>query len=172
MTDEGECSYYLGMHVNQSAGAIHIHQQKYAEQKLAAYGLENIAPVKTPGDPNVKLLRNTENTSDPDLKVKYQSMVGSLIYLATVTRPDLCFATNMVARYNANPNQSHMDAVERIYAYLNGTLDKGLWYSEACGTNLVGYVDSDHAGCEDIRRSTTGWVFMLGGSPVSWCSQR
>lgn len=172
MTDDGECSYYLGMHVNQGPGFTHIHQQKYAEQKLAAYGLENIAPVKTPGDPSVKLSRETESTADPDFKAKYQSMVGSLMYLATVSRPDLCFSTNLVARYNPNPNQSHMDATTRVYAYLNGTLDKGLWYSEAFGTDLVGYVDSDHAGCEDTRRSTTGWVFMLGGSPVSWCSQR
>jgi hypothetical protein len=65
-----------------------------------------------------------------------------------------------------------MDAVDRIFAYLKGDPGKGIVYSDKHGLQLMGFVDSDFAGCEDSRKSTTGWVFTLAGGPVSWSSQR
>jgi hypothetical protein len=65
-----------------------------------------------------------------------------------------------------------MDAVNRIFAYLNSDRGKGIRYSGKYGFDLKGFVDSDFAGCEDSRRSTTGWVFTLAGGPISWNSQR
>jgi hypothetical protein len=82
---------------------------------------------------------------------------------------DIAFATGYVARYASNPNQTHMDTVDRIFAYLKN--DPGV-YSGKHGLQLRGFVDSDFAGCEDSRKSTTGWVFTLAGGPVSWSSQR
>jgi hypothetical protein len=85
---------------------------------------------------------------------------------------DIAFATGYVARYASNPNQTHMDTVDRIFAYLKNDPGKGIVYSGKHGLQLRGFVDSDFAGCEDSRKSTTGWVFTLAGGPVSWSSQR
>ena len=98
--------------------------------------------------------------------------MGSLNFAANQTRPDISFATGYVARYASNPDQSHMDAVNRVFAYLNTERGRGIRYSGKHGFDLKGFVDSDFAGCEDSRRSTTGWVFTLAGGPISWNSQR
>jgi hypothetical protein len=170
ITDEGDCSWYLGMHVEQKSGEIHVHQKQYIDQILTKYGFENITPTHTPT--NSKLIKQESYTADPNFRHEYQSKVGSLNFAANQTRPDISFATGYVARYASNPNQSHMDAVNRIFAYLSVDPSRGIQYSGKHGFDLKGFVDSDFAGCEDSRRSTTGWVFTLAGGPISWASQR
>ena len=172
MTDEGECSWYLGMHVEQRSGQVRIHQKKYVDQVVAKYGFSDVAPVKTPLDKDIKLSTQDDCTTHPKFRKEYQSKVGSLNFASNQTRPDIAFATGYVARYASNPNQKHMDAVNRIFAYLKNDPGKGIVYSGNKGLQLRGFVDSDFAGCEDSRRSTTGWVFTLAGGPVSWSSQR
>ena len=77
-----------------------------------------------------------------------------------------------MARYASNPDQTHMKAINRIFMFLKDDPGKGILYSGKHGLQLRGFVDSDFAGCEDSRKSTTGWVFTLAGGPVSWSSQR
>ena len=98
-------------------------------------------------------------------------MVGTLNWITTISRPDIAFDTGLVARYNADPCQEHMEAVVRIFAYLKATTDFGMGIIDD-GTGLVGFVDSDYAQCEDTRRSTTGFIFLLHGTPISWKSAR
>jgi len=172
MTDEGECSWYLGMHVEQKPGEIRIHQKQYIDQILAKYGFSQVAPIRTPLDKDIKLAKQDDYTAHPKFRTEYQSKVGSLNFASNQTRPDIAFATGYVARYASNPNRTHMDAVDRIFAYLKNDPGKGIVYSGKHGLHLTGFVDSDFAGCEDSRRSTTGWVFTLAGGPVSWSSQR
>ena len=172
MTDEGECSWYLGMHVEQKPGEIRIHQKQYIDQIVAKYGFNQAAAVKTPLDKDVKLAKQDGQPSHPEFRTEYQSKVGSLNFTSNQTRPDIAFATGYVARYASNPNQTHKDAVDRIFAYLKDDPAKGIVYSDKHGLQLMGFVDSDFAGCEDSRRSTTGWVFTLAGGPISWSSQR
>jgi hypothetical protein len=171
-TDEGECSWYLGMHVEQRPGEIYLHQEKYVDQMLTKYGFSEITPVKTPLDKDVKLTKQVGHIAEPDFRTEYQSKVGSLNFASNQTRPDISFATGYVARYASNPNRAHMDAVDRIFAYLNSDRSRGIKYSKKEGLQLRGFVDSDFAGCEDSRRSTTGWVFTLAGGPISWSSRR
>ncbi|OAQ61354.1 retrovirus-related pol polyprotein [Purpureocillium lilacinum] len=172
MTDEGECSWYLGMHVEQKPGEIRIHQKQYIDQIVAKYGFSQAAPVKTPLEKDIKLIKQGDYNAHPKFRTVYQSKVGSLNFASNQTRPDISFATGYVARYASNPNQKHMDAVDHIFAYLKNDPGKGIVYSGKHGLHLTGFVDSDFAGCEDSRRSTTGWVFTLAGGPVSWSSQR
>ncbi|GJY94023.1 retrovirus-related pol polyprotein from transposon TNT 1-94 [Tanacetum coccineum] len=87
----------------------------------------------------------------------YRSMIGSLMYL-TSSRPDIMFATCMCARYQANPNEHHVSAVKRIFRYLKGTINLGLWYPKDSGFDLTAYSDADHAGCHLDRKSTSGSV--------------
>lgn len=174
MTDEGACSFYLGMHVTKDSDGVMLHQEAYAYQVLDRFGLRQAPEAQHPTDGSTKNLRaNTQAQTSPAFRLDYQSRVGSLMWESQVSRPDIAFVTNLCARFNANPSQAHMDAVNGIYAYLKATPTLGLHFRAGESQPLlVGYVDSDYAGCLDTRRSTTGWIFMLGGSPVSWCSQR
>ncbi|KFY80857.1 hypothetical protein V499_00312 [Pseudogymnoascus sp. VKM F-103] len=171
MVDDGLCKFYLGMNVQQRSDGIHIYQKKYADQILSRYGMLDVQHTKLPANPNRLLALNTKEATT-DFTSMYRSKVGSLVHLANCTRPDMAHAIGVAGRYNANPSQAHMDATDQIYAFLNGTVDQGLFYKANSTLELVGYVDADHANCHDTRKSTTGFVFLLGGSPVSWCSQR
>nr|GFA55616.1 retrovirus-related Pol polyprotein from transposon TNT 1-94 [Tanacetum cinerariifolium] len=87
----------------------------------------------------------------------YRSMIGSLMY-DTSSRPDIMFATCMCARYQANPNEHHVSAIKRIFRYLKGTINLGLWYLKDFGFDLTAYSDADHAGCHLDRKTTSGSV--------------
>ncbi|GKC68201.1 hypothetical protein Tco_1100799 [Tanacetum coccineum] len=78
-------------------------------------------------------------------------MVGSLMYL-TASRPDLVFDVCMCARYQASPTKKHLEALKRVFRYLKGTINWGLWYPKDTAMALTAYADADHAGCQDTRR--------------------
>ncbi|GKF33781.1 hypothetical protein Tco_0106981 [Tanacetum coccineum] len=86
---------------------------------------------------------------------QYRGMVGTLMYLAA-SRPDLTFVVCMCARYQAKPTEKHLHDVKRIFKYLRGTVNRGLWYPKDSSIALTAYADADHAGCQDTRRSTSG----------------
>nr|GEX42944.1 hypothetical protein [Tanacetum cinerariifolium] len=90
----------------------------------------------------------------------YRSMIGSLMYV-TSSRPDIMFETCICARYQANPYKHHVSAVKRIFCYLKGTINLGLWYPKDFGFHLTAYLDADHAGCHLDRKSTSGSVQFL-----------
>ena len=174
MTDLGPCAYYLGMHVHQEAnGDVHLHQESYIQQILDRYGLQDTHPRKTPMRTNLKLSKNDGPSRTLDFQRRYQSKVGALNYAMVVTRPDIAEAVGVVSRFCANPTEQHMKAVDDIYAYLKYTPNLGLHFKRNCpDRELHAYVDADWAGCPDTRRSTTGYVIKLAGSPISWSSRR
>ncbi|GKB51137.1 hypothetical protein Tco_0901890 [Tanacetum coccineum] len=94
-----------------------------------------------------------------------------MLYL-TSSRPDLIHAVCLCARYQAKPTEKHLQAVKRIFRYLKGTINMGLWYSKDTGMSLTAYADADHAGCQDTRRSTSGSAQFLGDKLVSWSSKK
>ncbi|GJR97149.1 hypothetical protein Tco_0269323 [Tanacetum coccineum] len=98
-------------------------------------------------------------------------MVGSLMYL-TASRPDLVFSVCMCARYQASPTKKHLEALKRVFRYLRGTINWGLWYPKDTAMALTAYADADHAGCQDTRRSTSGSAQFLGDKLVSWSSKK
>nr|GFA93630.1 hypothetical protein [Tanacetum cinerariifolium] len=91
----------------------------------------------------------------------YRSMIGSLMYV-TSSRPDIMFATCMCARYQANPNEHHVSAVKRIFCYLKGTINLGLWYPKDSGFDLTAYSDAYHAGCHLDRKGEYEYVAVSG----------
>nr|GFC23398.1 uncharacterized mitochondrial protein AtMg00810-like [Tanacetum cinerariifolium] len=101
----------------------------------------------------------------------YHGMIGTLLYL-TASRPDLQFAMCMCARYRARATEKHLHAVKRIFQYLRGTVNWGLWYLKDSLIALTAFAYSDHAGCQDIRRSTSGSLQFLGDRLISWSSKR
>ncbi|GKE00619.1 retrovirus-related pol polyprotein from transposon TNT 1-94, partial [Tanacetum coccineum] len=101
----------------------------------------------------------------------YRGMIGTLLYL-TASTPDLQFAICMCARYQARPTEKHLHAVKRIFRYLKGTVNRGLWYPKDSSIALTTFADADHAGCQDTRRRTSGSMQFLGDRLVSWSSKR
>ncbi|GKB22772.1 retrovirus-related pol polyprotein from transposon TNT 1-94 [Tanacetum coccineum] len=127
MSMMGQMSFFLGLQISQSPRGIFINQSKYASEIVKKYGLHSTDSVDTPMIENKKL--------DEDLQGKqidatlYRGMIGSLMYL-TSSRPDLNHAVCLCARYQAKPTEKHLQAVKRIFRYLNGTINMGLWYSK------------------------------------------
>jgi hypothetical protein len=98
-------------------------------------------------------------------------MIGSLLYV-TASRPDVKQVVGMVARFQEEPKESHVQAVKRIFRYLKGTIDLGLWYPSKDSFTLKAYSDVDWAGSVDDRKSTSGGAFFLGESLVAWISKK
>ena len=103
----------------------------------------------------------------------YQRAIGCLTYAATISKPDLSNAVSVLSKFMSNPGIEHWKGAKRVLRYIRGTLDNGLIYSaNDTSTVLTGYSDADWAGDLSTRRSTTGYVFQIQGSTVSWCSKR
>jgi len=94
------------------------------------------------------------------------------MYLSTCTRPDISFAVGMLGRYQSNPGMDHWKAAKKILRYLQGTKDYMLMYKRLDHLEVIGYSDSDYAGCVDTRKSTFGYIFLLAGAAVSWKSAK
>ena len=125
-------------------------------------------------DPSVPLSRSQSPTKIEDVakmkSIPYREAVGSLMYAAMGTRPDIVFATSTVAQFSENPGWIHWEAVKRIFRYLLGTKKLELVYGgEKRG--LVGYVDADGAS-QEHRRAISGYVFLIDGGAVSWSSKK
>nr|GFB05215.1 retrovirus-related Pol polyprotein from transposon TNT 1-94 [Tanacetum cinerariifolium] len=138
-------------------------------ESLKKYGYESCDPVDTPMVEKSKLDEDKEGQAVD--QSHYRGMIGTLLYL-TASRPDLQFAICMCARYQARPTEKHEHAVKRIFCYLRGTVNRGLWYPKDSSVALTAFADADHAGCQDTRRSTSGSVQFLGERLISWSSKR
>ncbi|GKC48201.1 hypothetical protein Tco_1065923 [Tanacetum coccineum] len=126
-------------------------------------------PVDTPMVDRLKL--DEDLMGIPVDQTRFRGMVGSLMYL-TASRPDLVFAVCMCARYQAKPTKKHFEAIKRVFRYLKGTINMGLWYPKDNAMSLTAYADADHAGCQDSRRSTSGSAQFLEDRLVSWSSKK
>ncbi|GKF42319.1 hypothetical protein Tco_0125661, partial [Tanacetum coccineum] len=149
MSMMGQMSFFLGLQVSQSPGGIFINQAKYALETLKKYGMDLSDPVDTPMVDRLKL--DEDLMGIPVDQTRFRGMVGSLMYL-TSSRPDLVFDVCMCARYQVKPTKKHLEAIKRIFRYLKGTINMGLWYPKDNVMSLTAYVDADHAGCQDSRR--------------------
>ncbi|GJU76855.1 retrovirus-related pol polyprotein from transposon TNT 1-94 [Tanacetum coccineum] len=165
----GKILFFLGLQIFQNSRGIFINQSKYALESLKKYGFDSCDQVDTPMVEKSKLDKDKEGKAvDPS---HYHGMIGILLYL-TASRPDLQFAICMCARYQARPTEKHLHAVKRIFRYLKGTVNRGLWYPKDSSIALTAFTDADHAGCQDTRRSTSGSIQFLGDRLVSWSSKR
>jgi hypothetical protein len=170
MSDLGRLSFYLGIEVHQSSTCITLKQAAYAANLVEKAGLTDCNPVHVPMEPRLKMSKESKNPAvDATL---YRSIVGSLRYLVH-TRPDITFAVGFVSRFMEAPTTEHWAAVKHLIRYIAGTLHFRCRYERVAGEpRLIGYSDADYAGDIDDRRSTTGMVFLLRGSAISWQSQK
>ena len=169
--DLGRLSYFLGISIvqEQEGRVTWMGQPAYTQKLLTKTGMSDCKPVKTPVDPGQRLVKASEAERALDQPL-YQSVVGSLMYLAMCTRPDIAYAVGMLGRFSSKPNRSHWTAVKWVLRYLKGTNDLGILYKGDSG--MQGYSDADWAGDTDDRKSTSGYMFLIAGGPVSWKSKK
>ncbi|GJX09602.1 hypothetical protein Tco_0199461 [Tanacetum coccineum] len=164
-----ELNKFECLEIFQNPRGIFINQSKYVLESLKKYGFDSCDLLNTPMVEKSKLDEDKEGKIvDPS---HYRGMIGTLLYL-TASRPDLQFAICMCARYQARPTKKHLHAVKRIFRYLKGTVNRGLWYLKDSSIALTAFADADHAGCQDTRHSTSGSMQFLGDRLVSWSSKR
>ncbi|KAL0402265.1 UNVERIFIED_CONTAM: Retrovirus-related Pol polyprotein from transposon RE1 [Sesamum latifolium] len=169
MKELGHLKHFLGLEVDLCETGMFLHQQKYSRDLLKKFGMLKCKSISTPVEPHAKMCAH--EGQDLEDATMYRKLVGSLIYL-TLTRPDISFAVGVMSLYMQNPKKPHLEAVRRILRYMKGTLSYGIMFQKCDACRLVGYCDADYAGDHDTRRSTTGYIFMLGSGAVSWCSKR
>ena len=105
-------------------------------------------------------------------KIPYASVVGSIMYAQVCTRPDIAYVVGMLGRYQSNPSIDHWKAVKKVLCYLQGAKDYMLTYRKIDNLEIIGYSDSDYAGCKDTRKSTSRYIFMLSNGPIPWKSHK
>ncbi|GJR08862.1 retrovirus-related pol polyprotein from transposon TNT 1-94 [Tanacetum coccineum] len=163
MSMMGELKFFLGIQIHQSPRGIFINQAKYAQEILKKHGMTSCDSI---GTPMATKHLDADLSGTPVDQTKYRSMVGALMYL-TASRPDIVHATCYCARYQAKPTEKHLTAVKRIFRYLKDSINMGLWYPKDIGFKLTAFSDSDHAGCLDSRKSTSGGIQFLGGDKLA-----
>lgn len=177
--NEVQMEVLLGMTIRQNPTS-----KAYFQRMLQHFGLEHIRRRNTPLPPNVKLHESPVPLPDEEQQFMegkpYRAVVGSILWGQVCTRANLAFAGSLLARYQLNPGRPHWECVEWVAGYILNILHYSITYSSpnglspAPGTRLKphAYVDSDHAGCQDMYRSTSGYVFFMAGAPVSWSLKR
>lgn len=169
----GDCSSF-GMQISRDrkSKSMFVHQDAYAKKVIEKFGMSRAKGVSVPADPHT-ILYPVEPEKTERQVVPYREAVGSLMFLAVVTRPDIAYAVNSVSKFLNEHNESHWRAVKRIIAYLIETVNMGIEFrASETGVQLVGYSDADFASDIATRRSTTGYAFCMANGIVTWSSQR
>ncbi|GJS04353.1 uncharacterized mitochondrial protein-like protein [Tanacetum coccineum] len=161
----GELTFFLGLQVQQRPDGIFINQDKYVQEILKKFDLECVRTATTPYEAPKPKSKNEPNS--PVNVHLYRSMIGSLMYLTT-SRPDIMFAVSACLRFQVTPTTSNLKAVKKIFKYLKGQPRLGLWYPRESPFVLEAYSDSDYAGANKDRKSTTGGCQFLGRRLISW----
>lgn len=178
LRDLGPTKFLLGVGVGRirATKTITLHQRQYIIDMLNTYSMSDCHPVKTPMATGTVLSKSMGPANDEEVEymrtVPYLNAVGSLQYLATMTRPDIAYSVSSLARYNSNPGPKHWAAVKHLFRYLKGTLEYKLQYSgDLASEPFVTYTDAAHADSVDTGRSTSGYLTRLAGGAINWGSK-
>lgn len=175
MVDKGDCKYFLGIEIKQTEEGISMNQEKFVGELLDTYQMSSCKNTYIPLNPGIKLDKCDECT-DQCKKIDgptYQSLIGSLMYLAISTRPDIMHSVSKLAQFNSNPHEVHWNAAKHLLKYLKFTKDFALFYKRERCKEFKGFVDADWGSDSWDRKSYSGFVFMMGdGSPISWESKK
>lgn len=172
MKDCGEANICLGLEINRCRNkSLSLCQTRYAQKVLERFQMSECKPVCTPMSTSIDEQALEGDHMDPTL---YRQAIGSLMYLMVGTRPDIAFAVGRLSQHMEKPSKRLWIFVKRLLRYLRGSKNLGLLFqgNAACGTNPVGYCDVDWAGRRLDRKSTSGYVFLLGGAAISWKSKK
>lgn len=174
MVDMGPISFYLGLKVQQDREkkTIKLSQPAYIDKVMEKFHLNKANVVNTTMKETEPLTAQTNGKASPSEKETYQRMTGSLVFSMVETRPDIAFSTSVVSRFAKNPSRQHTEVLKTILRYLKGSRNRGITYGGQDKLLIERYSDSDWAGDKESRKSTSGYIFMLNGGQMSWCSKR
>ncbi len=176
ISDLGDLHWILGIEVKRirEEKKILLSQRSYIDSTLHRYGFEDLKPISTPMDPNVRLTTAQSPSATDDIAkmrdIPYHEAIGSLMYASLGTRPDISFAVQSLSRFTVNPGIIHWEAVKRVFRYLKGT--PKLWLSYGgIKKDMEGYADADGSMMED-RKAISGYAFIINGGTVSWSTKK
>ena len=167
--DLGRLHYFLGYEVDYVDSGIILSQRKFAKDLLSGSGLDVSKKAVSPLPLHLKLSKTEGDVlQNPE---HYRSLVGKLNYL-TNTRPDLSYTVQALSQFMNAPRSSHLVALHHTLRYLASTSNQGILLRATHTLKLQAFSDADWASCPDSRRSITGYVLLLGQSPVTWKSKK
>jgi hypothetical protein len=176
LTDLGSINSLLGIQVtrDRAARTISLSQAVYIRSIIARFALADAKACSTPMVPGASYSKSDSPTSPDEAarmrKVPYREAIGSLMYAAVATRPDIAYAVSTLSQFLENPGEAHWQAVKRIFRYLAGTCELALTYGGE-RHDLHGYTDADGAS-QEHRRAISGYAFIIDGGAVSWRSKK
>ncbi len=172
VVDGGVLKHFLGMEIERDGelGSIHIGHKQFIESLLNDYGMQNCKANALPLEAGFQVKCNEESCQRVNQKA-YQSLIGSLMYLAMTTRPDILHSVTKLAQRNVDPHKEHEVGAKRILRYLKGTTELKLHY-QSNGQPIHGYVDADWAGDSSDRKSFSDWSFFAAGAAFAWESKK
>ena len=172
----GPTTFCLGLQVHHVENeGILLHQEAYVNKVLKEFKMDKANPLAAP------MIGRSKTNEDPYQpceeeevvdKPRYLTAVGAFTYLTTHTRPDIAFATSMLARHSQNPTSRHWNGVKHLLRYLRGTSDLGLFYRKCDKPEITGYADSGFRTDVVAGKSQTGYIFLKNGAPISWKSTK
>lgn len=176
MKDLGKVNFCLGIEFNQDEEMkVTISQEGYIRELTKRFNMNDAKPMYTPLEAKIDLssMKPASEQERAEMKrVPYRNLIGSLMYIAVSTRPDISHALSYLSRYNEDPGRGHWNAAKRVLQYLHTTASLKLKY---CRTEnqLQGFADSDWGSDKEDRISFTGYAFKLAGSAITWkaCKQ-
>jgi len=175
VTDLGEPKKIVGIEITRDRPnrSIQISQSKYIESILAKQGLQTCNAVGMPLDPAI-ILKKEDSDPNSNRDNRYGSLIGSLMYLAVATQPDIAYSIQRLSSFTANPGMKHWIAAKRVLRYLSGTHNLGIKYqgSSKPGIRFTGWTDADFASDPNDRISISSYVFKLGNGAITWSSKK
>lgn len=170
MTDFGDVSHYLEIHVNHVAGEqITLCQSTYLKKVLDRFKMIECKPASIPMDLGVanSLLFYNRNVDKRTIKW-YESAIKALMWPAVYTCPDIAYSVGVFSRYCNNLRPTYCNLVIQIFRYLSKTFDLGITFNANPENNLVDYTDFDYTGLINGRKSTGGYIIILSGGLLSY----
>ncbi|KAH9686891.1 hypothetical protein KPL70_014557 [Citrus sinensis] len=178
MKDLGDASFVLGIEIHRdgSRGILELSQRNYIDKVLKRFGMQNNKSGYTPVAKGDKFSLSQYPKTNLEIqemeKIPYSSAIWSLRYAQVCTRLDIAFIVGMLGKYLSNPGMDHWKAAKQVMRYLQRTKEYMLRYRRSDQLEIIGYSDSDFAGCQDSRRSTLGYIYLLVGGAISWRSAK
>jgi hypothetical protein len=164
-----ELTFFLGIQVKQRKRGTFVHQFKYTKDLMKKFNMAELKPVSTLMSSTMSL--GPDEDGEAMDQREYKSMIDSLLYL-TVTWLDIQFIVGLCAHFQASSHSSHRTTVQQIFRYLEHTSEFEIWYSDSSSLDLVGFSNTDFAGCGIDRKSTSRTYHFLGSSLVCWSSRK
>ena len=171
--DLGNAEQYLNIKIerDRKAKTLKLSQPTHVSELLDKFHMSDSKPRAVPLLSSADTTKIKDNEQPFEPKTQYQECVGGLMYIASVSRPDLCLPVSILAKHMASPAPRHWEQLKGLLRYVNGTRNLGITYGVSSST-LDCFTDSDWGACKDTRRSRSGFVFNLFGGAISWTSKQ